>query len=200
MNSYGLDCVSSLISDRHILTGKHCISKNSDLRVVRGGGEIAYPVKRVFQLKSKASNVAIIELKTPLRLGDGHFTGISPACLPDFNMTGTFTNDANNYLAIYQSQQHEELAKLTGLPIKPQTHLSLTDKNFGCPEQKYPSLYYSIKGTQYVAGIIHPHTSDLCSDGTIQAFAADNLTVYQGFFKTILKGAKTCVPYVKPQK
>jgi hypothetical protein len=151
-------------------------------------------IKRVIALKSKASNVAVVELATPMTFNQY----VSPICLPEVDMRDNLKSFIDSWDFAEETNAFAEISEQTGFPTSPKTHFTIRKSKEGrCPTAPVTQLY-SVKNYEtaiYSVGVLHTQHAKFCAEGVTDSVLYDNLSVYAPFFKNILKDAKTCPPY-----
>lgn len=125
-------CVAVIISDRHVLTAKDCIA-GQQIRLL----QIMYDdlsedihIKRTIQLNSKASNVAVLKLATPLVFDK--FTG--PICLPDSEARPNLKIIPDSWDVLKEINASAKMSSIKGFNVNSNTHITVTKgDNSGCP-------------------------------------------------------------------
>ena len=204
-------CRGSIISDRHVLTAKDCIASGKKIKLLKEAHshdpqEIA--IKKIIQLKSNASNVAVLELVTPLDF-DQH-TG--PICLPE-DSSGPLliycencyepTFELKCYEWIGETDAYDEMTSRKGFVVNRKTHITAKnykDSHQGCPDAPSTLLYseknsLSATPSSFAVGVLYTKDMKKICEET-ETILADNLfqEVYKRFFKHIFKNAKICPP------
>lgn len=192
-------CVATIISDRHVLTAKDCIALGKKIKLRKDtydedSDEI--PIKRIIQLKSNSSNVAVLELVTPLVFDK--YTG--PICLPESSSRPNLHIYKDTYDLVQETDAYDEMASRKGLVVNPNTHITVKGSKGSrgrCPSTPSTQLYSQqsreAKSSYFAVGVLHTKDMyEICNETDV--VLADNLFAYKGFFDQILKNAKTCPP------
>ena len=187
-------CLSSLISDRHILTARDCVV-GKKLTVKLDSKTLA--VKRILGIRGPGQNLAVIQLSEPLKFS----SSIVPVCLETIDYSEEQNMGKELLNPVDSKYAYRLMTKLAGFDVTPQTHLLIEnlDKD-RCPKLPYTQLYSVIEETEYVVGVLHTENSkNFCQTREIDIALFDRLSVYKTLFETLLKDAKTCPPKKKPE-
>ena len=184
-------CLSSLISDRHILTARDCVAAKKLTVKLNDSKNLA--VKKIVGIRGTGQNLAVIELSEPLKFS----SSIVPVCLQTTNFSGRINLGKGHPDLVQPKYAHDrEMTSLAGFNVTPKTHFFVQNFNKDmCPKLPYTQLYSGMEGTEYVVGVLHTENSrNFCQTGQTDIALFDRLFAYKNFFEKLLKDAKTCPP------
>ena len=183
-------CLSSLISDRHILTARDCVA-GKKLTVKLDSKTLA--VKRLAGSRGPGQNLAVIELSEPLKFS----SSLVPVCLQTTDFSGGYDLGKGHPNLVESKYAYDrEMTSLAGFDVSPKTHLLIENFNKDkCPKLPYTQLYSGMEQAEYVVGVLHTNNSkNFCQTGKIDIALFDRLFAHKAFFEKLLKDAKTCPP------
>jgi hypothetical protein len=193
------DCVATVISDKHLLTAKDCVEgmKLTLRKQIYNPNSPILNIKRIIALKAKMSNIAVVELISPLTFDET--TG--PICLSrqdKRDYLDAFVTSHDHY-SPSESNEYKIFSQQLGFPTSNKTHFSIRkDDKKGCPSLPQTQLFsfQDFSHAAYSLGTLHTrHAKDYCQSGRSHSVLYDNLSHYTSFFDKILVNAKTCPPF-----
>ena len=210
-NNFVTKCFSSLISDRHVLTAKDCISKggkNGTLSLFSDDRPKLEPIeiKRVLGDKTGSSNIAIVEIRNPINFDQQR--DFRPICLhldPKEAMDeGKYWLDYNLPNGLKEIDDYEGTETLSGVKVTRNTHVTISRTNgwrdggagiAQCPLRPFTNLYTTKNRAWYATGILHTdHADKYCKQQGAKSVIFERLHPQASGFRKILMEAKTCPP------